>query len=420
MALAGRGEPPRWLGWPRRSWRQLALWALLLIALRLVVIPAEARAPLSVEQLRASVSAASGWMQRAQFENGRYLYRYDAERDVAPNEYNEVRHAGVTMALFQAAGREGDLAALAAADRAVEWMTEHLHRRGGWAALTNAGGTRAKVGATALMTVALAERRLATADPRHDALLRDLGAFLARMQRPDGGFHVAWQVREGAPDLAGTSIFYPGEALWALALLHEAFPGEGWDARARAASIFITTRRDEVEDIRFRPLPDHWASYGLAEMAEWGLSDAEIDYARRLAGRFGFLIRVESQREQGLFDGIGRLIRVDVPAAAFGTWIEGLSALWRLSAADPRMADLRPQIEARLAIGASLLARRQIDVLEAGDYANPERVLGAWLTNGETRMDDQQHALSGLLFASDALEGRTNRSPESLLQVAGP
>ena len=45
-------EPPRWLGWPRRSWQQLALWAVLLLALRLVVVPAEAREPLTQKALR--------------------------------------------------------------------------------------------------------------------------------------------------------------------------------------------------------------------------------------------------------------------------------------------------------------------------------------------------------------------------------
>ena len=410
-------SPPRWLGWPRRGWLRLGGWLLLLIALRLAVVPAEGRDPASAAELRSAVSAASDWMQRSQAVSGegRYLYLYDAARDIAPDDYNEVRHAGVTMALFQAAGRGGDLEALAAADRAVEWMTAHLYRRDGWAALADEAGARAKVGSSALMVVALAERRLATGDPRHDALMRELGAFLAAMQRADGGFLVAWEIHAGEPDRVGTSRYYPGEALWALALLHEAFPGEGWDEHARAASIFITTRRDEVEGVRFRPLPDHWAAYGLAEMAEWGLSEPEIEYARRLAGRFGLLIRVETQRRHGLFGGPGRLLRDEVPASAFGTWIEGMSALWRLSTADERMADLRPAIEERLALGAGLLARRQIDAGEAQGYANPDHVRGAWLSAGLTRMDDQQHALSGLLYASDAIEGRTNRSPDVLL-----
>lgn len=403
----------------RRVTLQIAGWLAVLLVLRLAVIPAEARDPRAPEELRASVSAAREWIERNLQPDGRYLYVYDANLDTIPRDYNEVRHAGVTMALFQSAGRDGDIAAFEVGDAAVAWMLEHLHRRDGWAALTTAAGDRAKVGASGLMLVALAERRLATGDERHDAVMRELGRYLAVMQRPDGGFHLAWLVAAGAPDLVGTSRYYPGEAAWGLALLHEAFPGEGWDGYARAASIFLTTRRDEIEGVRFPPLADHWAAYAMAEMVEWGLSEPEIAYARRLAARFGFLIRAESQREHGLFGGPGSLIRVEVPASAFGTWIEAMAALWRISAFDPRMADMRPLIEQRLLTGASLLSHRQTDAIEATSFVRPGLVEGAWLTGGETRMDDQQHALSGLLFAADALQGRALRSPEALLTIPG-
>ena len=39
----------------------------------------------------------------------------------------------------------------------------------------------------------------------------------------------------------------------------------------------------------------------------------------------------------------------------------------------------------------------QSDAEDAADAARPERVEGAWFLDGETRMDDQQHALAGLL-----------------------
>ena len=404
-----------------RAWRrvglQVALWAVLLLALRLTVIPAESRDLQTPDEMRASATAGREWLERNLQPDGRYLYVYDADLDAVPDDYNEVRHAGVTMALFQSAGRDGDVEAIVAGDAAIQWMLDRLHRHEDWAALTTPDGGRAKLGASGLMLIALAERRLATGDTRHDEVMRELGRFLASMQRPDGGFHVAWMVADGQPDLIGTSRYYPGEAAWGLALLHEAMPGEGWDEYARAASVFLATRRDEVEDVRFRPLPDHWAAYTMAEMVEWGLSDAEIEYARRLAGRFGFLIRAESQREHGLFGGPGSLIRVHVRAAAFGTWIEAMGALWRIAAHDPRMADLKPAIEERLEVGASLLAKRQSDAAEALAYPRPGLVEGAWVTRGETRMDDQQHALSGLLFAADALEGRTLRSPKTPLTI---
>jgi hypothetical protein len=332
-ALTSPGRPRA----RRRVTLQLAGWAALLLVLRLAVVPAEARDLRSPEELRGSATAAREWIERNLQPDGRYLYIYDADRDAIPRDYNEVRHAGVTMALFQSAGRDGDVEAFAAGDAAIEWMLDRLHRHDDWAALTTPAGDRAKLGASGLMLVALAERRLATGDPRHDEVMRELGRYLATMQREDGGFHLAWLVGREEPDLVGTSRYYPGEATWGLALLHEAFPGEGWGAYARAGSIFLTTLRDEVEGVRFRPLPDHWAAYAMAEMVEWGLSDEEVDYARRLAGRFGFLIRAESQREQGLFGGPGSLIRVHVPAAAFGTWIEAMAALWRIADADPRM-----------------------------------------------------------------------------------
>ncbi|MCY3656361.1 MAG: hypothetical protein OXG95_07085 [Chloroflexi bacterium] len=401
----------------RRVAFQVAGWAVLLLVLRLTVVPAESRDVLTPEELRASSTAAREWIERNLQPDGRYTYVYDVELDAFPVDYNEVRHAGVTMSLFQSAGRDGDIEAFRAGDVAVEWMLDRLYRHDGWAALTTPHGDRCKVGASGLMLIALAERRLATGDTRHDEVMRELGRFLARMQRPDGGFYLAWLIARSEPDYVGTSRYYPGEATWGLALLHEALPGEGWDEYARAGSIFLTTLRDEVEDVRFRPLPDHWAAYSMAEMVEWGLSDEEIEYARRLAGRFGFLIRAESQREHGLFGGPGSLIRVHVRAAAFGTWIEAMGALWRIAAADPRMADLKPVIEERLAVGASLLAHRQTDDAEALGYPRPEFVAGAWITRGETRMDDQQHALSGLLFAADALEGRTLRSPAEPLTI---
>lgn len=355
--------------------------------------------------------AAGQWIQRALRPDGSYVYIYDAERDSTPDDYNEVRHAGVTMALYQIAGRTGDRDALAEADRAVEWMIAYLHRHDDWAALTRVDGTRAPLGGSALMLVALAERRLATGDGRHDALMGELGAFLESMQRADGGFHVAWEVRRGRPDIVSTSRYYPGEALWALALLQEALPDPRWEAAARDAARFISTRRDEVENVQTRPLNDHWAAYGFAEMAEWGLDEPEVAYARRLVARFAALVEREAEVEER--SPAARLSgREPRRGASLGTWVEGLAALWRLAATDERLGDLQPEIEQALWCSAGILTDRQVSASEAADFGTPDLALGAWFANGETRMDDQQHSLSGLLYASDASDGRIRREPD--------
>jgi hypothetical protein len=76
------------------------------------------------------------------------------------------------------------------------------------------------------------------------------------------------------------------------------------------------------------------------------------------------------------------------------------------------MADLKPKIEERLSCAAGILAARQVSPEEAAGYPQPDLVSGAWLRGGETRMDDQQHAFSGLLYALDALQGRVQREPD--------
>jgi hypothetical protein len=95
--------------------------------------------------------------------------------------------------------------------------------------------------------------------------------------------------------------------------------------------------------------------------------------------------------------------------------VEGLASLWRLASADERLSDLRPKIVKRLRCSSGILAERQVSAGESDRYDAPERARGAWFRDGRTRMDDQQHALSGLIYALDAIEGRTEREPDALL-----
>ncbi|HEY5625985.1 MAG TPA: hypothetical protein VIT93_05815 [Dehalococcoidia bacterium] len=391
------------------------LWIILLALVRVAVTPPESCGIESEEHIAGAAVSAAAWMTRNQNADGSYVYLYHKESDTVPVAYNEVRHAGVTMSLYQAAGRLGDREALATADDGLAWMEENLVRHNDWAALTVSGRTnQPALGASALMVISMAERRLATAETQYDNLMREVGRYLTALQRDDGGFHVAWQIDTDTPNTVGTSRFYPGEALWALSLLHEAFPGEGWDAHARDALNFITTLRDDVEDVDFPPLADQWAAYGLAEMVEWGLTDQQIDYARDLAGRFGLLVRTASQREGSWYGGLLR--GEDARGSGVGTWAEGLAGLWRVAAHDDRLADIKDKTEERLHCIAGILADRQFDAEEAADYGTPGLVEGAWFHEGETRMDDQQHAFSGITYALDALAEHRMREPEETLQ----
>jgi hypothetical protein len=197
-----------------------------------------------------------------------------------------------------------------------------------------------------------------------------------------------------------TSKYSTGEAAWALAQLHNLFPAEGWDVAARQVLDYLATARDEVEDLDFPPWADQWAALTLGELAPSGLDDHHIAYARSLAARFGMLMRSESQKKGWPLPADLTIAR----GAGLGVWAEGLGGLANAAAVDDRLADLREPLQARVVCGAGIMIERQQSGADAAEWPNPSLIEGAWFRADVTRMDDQQHSLSGLLAAAGQLD----------------
>ena len=380
-----------------RVWRAGLSLALILVAAFVVVAPPERCPTVTAVELRASAQSTVAWFVRNQEADGTWLYLYDADDDSTSSEYNSVRHAGVTMGLYQAAAA-GLPGALGSADRGTQWALDRLLEREGWAAFATPG--LIDTGASALLAAGLVIRRDATGDSSYDPLLRRLGRFLVAQTEPSGAVLASYDATDGAPVAGEYSKYFTGEAYWALALLHRAFPGEGWGEAADRVGNYLAASRDEVEDY-WPPIPDHWAAYGVAETAAFPergdppLTEDEVAYARRQSELFGGQIRWISQR----FGPWGGVVRGGyVPrGGAYGVFGEALTGWWQAATADPRLADLRAPIAERATCNAGLAVRAQADSADAADAAQPDRVEGAWFRDGETRMDDQQHALAALL-----------------------
>jgi hypothetical protein len=368
-----------------RLLRIVTLCALALVGARVTVAAPEACGSASPSSARAAARSAAQWLAANQQPDGSYLYAADSEgRDLGG--YSSVRHAGVTLSLYQAANALDDEQLRDAADRGLRWMTDRLAARDDWVAL--ADGSSAPLGGSALMLAALAERRVLTGDDAHDDTMRALGRFLVSMQRDNGDFYVSSDVDSGEPDRTTISQYFASEALWALARLHRALPADTWRDTVERAAHFVATERNDRDFVPVGPLNDHWAAYGFAEMADWPLGEDEARYARALAGRFHLLIRWEAGKGSGA--PYEWTHAPDRSAAALGTWVEGQAALARLARADDRLADLRSETLASARCGAGVLAQRQ-------HRGSDVRLAGAWFTDGMTRMDGQQHAISGLL-----------------------
>jgi hypothetical protein len=197
--------------------------------------------------------------------------------------------------------------------------------------------------------------------------------------------------------------FATGEASWAIALLDEAFPGEGWAGAAALTVDYIATTRAREEGYIAR-LPDHWAAYTLSALPSDLLDETRLGLARRLAGYFGIRLRMEAQRRG---DGINLWLRwYPGPPAGVGTAGEGIGALHLMTLREPALADLRENIEERLVCTAGFTVQRQVGAEEAAELPRPELAAGAWFYRDYTQMDGQQHVLSALLSALLVLEER--------------
>ena len=156
---------------------------------------------------------------------------------------------------------------------------------------------------------------------------------------------------------------------------------------------YLATERDDAEDVAPQPWPDQWAAYLLAELAPSGLSTEQAAYARRLAERFGLLVRTESQKDGWPTPSSMRTRR----GAGLGVWVEGVGSLARVAEVDPRLATSarRWRTGSRAAPACWPNGRSAVDRW---------RRQGAWFREDVTRMDDQQHALTGLLGAVGLIE----------------
>ena len=213
-------------------------------------------------------------------------------------------------------------------------------------------------------------------------MLRRLGRFLLAQTEPSGAVLASYDPARGAPVPGEYSKYYTGEAYWALARLHRAFPGEGWGEAADRIGAYLATSRDEVED-HWPPIPDHWAAYGLAETVQFPergrppLTEEEVATRAARPSCSAARSRWVSQR----FGPWGALVRgADVPRGGwYGVIGEALTGLWLTARAEPaarrparRRSPSAPPASPGLAVSA------QSDAADAA--APPAR--SAWRARG--------------------------------------
>jgi rhamnogalacturonyl hydrolase YesR len=359
---------------------------------------------LESEYMRMARGGGDYLVRHFDTETGMFDYRYDPAADeVLGNSYNLLRHAGTAYALLELYEATGEASYRETAERAIEWLlaqkTPCPTHPELWCLYE---GDSVKLGGSALAILAMVEHVRVTGDARYVAEAEELARWILHTQGQAGSFLIHKQDRDGAiADF--TSMYYPGEAIFALARLREVTQDEQYDDAARRAALWLITVRDFGKPEHALP-HDHWLLYGLNELNRHEHDQLFVLHAQRIARAITAAqhrTNVEASWVGGFYDPPS-----GTPTA---TRVEGLSAahdLFIRNNVNTAAENARQTIE----LGTVFMKRVYIDKEKAEEFSSPVDAYGGFmesLEDTEVRIDYVQHAISALLGAERVLEAGT-------------
>lgn len=242
----------------------------------------------SYETLLDQFIKTSDWLVDTMYEDGRFLYYYDAATDSRkdhehPNRkednlyYNDLRHCGGAITLIKTYLQTGDKKYLNAAKRAIDWTTTIVkeHDVNGQTAMYAHYNTKGKLGGTGLALIMMMQYRTVTGDKSYDNYIKGFARHLVSRITESGemlGYYIHPSYQNGKPLINMSekerketfSFYYPGEALFGLALFVKDFDGdnalvEDVKSNCHRALDWIVNERPKIYGDQFTALPsDAW------------------------------------------------------------------------------------------------------------------------------------------------------------------
>ena len=249
----------------------------------------------SPEKIRDEAIAGADWVICNIQDDGRYLYYYDCKDDNykdhehpnAPEDnlyYNDLRHCGGIITLIRAYQLTKDRKYLDCAKRGIDFITTitQEHEVDGKSAAYVFYNSKAKLGGTAMILVAMMKYRNETNDRFYDEYIKKYTRHLISRIYKTGemlGYYINPNFQNGQPLIDMTeeerretfSFYYPGEALLGLALFANYFKDDEELrkevlSKSEIALDWIVDERPKIYSDLFTSLPsDSWLMQAIEE-----------------------------------------------------------------------------------------------------------------------------------------------------------
>jgi len=211
--------------------------------------------------------------------DGKFLYRVHKDPEVSlPDTYNVLRHAGSIYALSDYAmlSPNANKIAYPRVKAASRWLRKHcgIKTEGYRAIVSNRKITgkkeksQVKLGANALAILGyLGLKELNDSDIKY-SYLEELTQFLLYMQKHSGDFYSKYYMNGGLND-EWNSLYYPGEAAFALSEMYKVTGNGFYLGAAFKAMSFVADKRRSLRSSEIEA--DHWSLLATNSMLKYGV-----------------------------------------------------------------------------------------------------------------------------------------------------
>ncbi|MDD7973017.1 hypothetical protein [Roseinatronobacter alkalisoli] len=344
-------------------------------------------------QLESVIRDGARYLANEVNTDGTFNYGWFPCFDRPIDHYNTLRHASSTYALSEAYGllRTETLRA------SIERSLHHLATKRIIQPLGPTGpaylvdlANEIKLGGNAVAILAICKHAQTTGDRQYIPLAERLGEGILSMKRADGSFNHVLHADSLELKQQRRTVYYDGEAAFALVRLHEITGDARWlEAVRQAVAQFI-----EKDYWQYN---DHWLAYCMAELLRHDPDPEYVRFAvRNVKDYLGFIAgRITTfPTLLELCCATRLLIRQALEDPALRPCLEGLNLPSFVNAMEAR---------------AQYLANGVFFPEVAMHFRNPERIMGSFFIRHHgfrVRIDDVEHYLSGLIAYRDYLDDR--------------
>ena len=330
------------------------------------------------DSARQLVSDASAYLAGQIKEDGSFVYGIYSGSGQELEGYNMLHHAGALWALVQGYRIAPERVSAEKLQASVEYMLNQTgYDAEGRAFLCETQGGEIKLGGNALALIALTEYTETFQDVQYLEDCRALGGGIIAMLDPETGKFIHVLNGDLTPKETFRTIYYDGEAVYALARLYGLTGEEIWLQGAQIA-LDQMIAEDRV------PYKDQWFSYALNEVTKYTLDRPDY-YQTALENAQKNLKDIYEQE------------------TAEPGYLELLLSAFEVYDRLTQMGGNADGFDPRLLLGTIYVrADRQLDGLFYPEYAiymsNPQQVLHTFMSRQNSfrvRIDDVQHNISG-------------------------